>query len=203
MELTISYIERKFDLYNKKYFDGSLRKPSFKISKSKTQLGYLQTKFIPFKFYTLGVSVYYDRTEKQYDETIIHEMIHLYISQQGIKDNGAHGNRFKAECARINKDGWSLSRVTNISNWKISKEFKTKKFNVFCYETRHKGTFFIFCVSDSNISKYENYLKNKGYDYKLYIGVTDEKFYNFPICRTSIRGFMFLKGINNYFERYV
>ena len=49
-------------------------------------------------------------------------MIHLYISQNDIIDNGSHGRRFKAECARINKYGWDLSRTTDISGWKLSEE---------------------------------------------------------------------------------
>lgn len=32
--------------------------------------------------------------------TMLHEMIHQYIAENGIKDNSPHGNKFKQECKR-------------------------------------------------------------------------------------------------------
>lgn len=128
MTLTISYISEKFEKYNNLYFNGSLKTPKFKISNSKRALGTLSiSRRLNFyggytKEHTISISKYYDRTEKQYDNTLIHEMIHLYISQNDIIDNGSHGRRFKAECARINKYGWDLSRTTDTSGWKLSEE---------------------------------------------------------------------------------
>ena len=128
MTLTISYISEKFEKYNNLYFNGSLKTPKFKISNSKRALGTLCiSRRLNFyggytKEHTISISKYYDRTEKQYDNTLIHEMIHLYISQNDIIDNGSHGRHFKAECARINKYGWDLSRTTDTSGWKLSEE---------------------------------------------------------------------------------
>lgn len=141
MILTIAYIEQKFDLYNDLYFNGELITPNFEIINDKKQLGCLQSKYLYHNErmdYTLKVSRYYDRTEKQYDNTIIHEMIHLYIAQNHIIDNGAHGRRFITECARINKYGWNLSRCTDTSDWKLSEEAQKKvdrkSYNIIVYK---------------------------------------------------------------------
>ena len=86
MKLTLLYIENSFIKYNEKYFNGELVMPTFEITNSKIVLGQMETKYDMFykKRFILRVSKYYDRTEKQYDETIIHEMIHQYISQKSI-----------------------------------------------------------------------------------------------------------------------
>ena len=48
------------------------------------------------------ISKYYNQTEKQYDETLIHEMIHYYIKYKHIEDTDSHGIEFKKIMNRIN-----------------------------------------------------------------------------------------------------
>ena len=169
MVLTIKFIENSFDKYNVLYFNGLLKKPIFKITNSKRRLGSLGTRYLPFKNeYTLSVSKYYDRTEKQYDNTIIHEMIHLYIDQMGIVDNGSHGRVFKQHCARINQYGWNLSRCTDTSQWELTNESKKREenrlskisYNVIVYK-EPQGTQFIFRVAKGKELTYLNHLKSQ------------------------------------------
>jgi hypothetical protein len=197
MTLTIQYIESAFNKYNVLYFNGLLRKPVFKITNSKNRLGTLAIKISPFgaKSHTLSVSKYYDRTEKQYDNTIIHEMIHLYISQNNIIDNGSHGRRFKAECARINKYGWNLSRTTSTSDWKLSNEATEREekrlanasYSIIIYK-EDSGTQFIFRVAKGNENKFYNYLKDRcKLECKLFES-NDPIFDKLPSCRSRVRG---------------
>ncbi len=46
---------------------------------------------------------YSDLTKKEIDDTLVHEMIHQYIYQNGIKDSSAHGKVFKKFIERINE----------------------------------------------------------------------------------------------------
>lgn len=46
---------------------------------------------------------YPDLTEQEIDDTLVHEMIHQYIYQNGIKDSSVHGKVFKEFMGRINK----------------------------------------------------------------------------------------------------
>lgn len=197
MTLTINYIESAFVKYNALYFNGVLRKPTFRITNSKRQLGTLQTRRSPFgtKSFTLSVSNYWDRTEKQYDNTIIHEMIHQYIHQMDIIDNGSHGRHFKAECARINKYGWDLSRTTDTSGWKLSNESQKRETNrltnasysIIVYK-EPLGTQFLFRVSKGNEKMFYNYLKDTcKYECKLFTS-NDTIFDKLPSCRSRIRG---------------
>ena len=197
MKLTINYIESAFNKYNVLYFNGVLKRPSFKITNSKCRLGTLATKISPFgtKVHTLSVSKYYDRTEKQYDNTIIHEMIHLYISQMNIIDNGSHGRVFKQHCARINKYGWNLSRTTDASDWKLSDEAQKKEtnrlskvsYNIIVYK-EPSGTQFVVRVSKGNVLTFYNHIK---YVCKLeckFFKSNDVIFDKLPSCRNRIRG---------------
>ena len=204
MTLTISYISEKFEKYNNLYFNGSLKAPKFKISNSKRALGTLSiSRRLNFyggytKEHTISISKYYDRTEKQYDNTLIHEMIHLYISQNDIKDNGSHGRRFKAECARINKYGWDLSRTTDISGWKLSEEAQKRldnklsnaTYSVIVYQMYDTdNTQFIFRVAKGKELTYYNHLKYNCKAVKVkYFKSNDNIFESLPTCRCRIRG---------------
>lgn len=204
MTLTISYISEKFEKYNNLYFNGSLKTPKFKISNSKRALGTLSiSRRLNFyggytKEHTISISKYYDRTEKQYDNTLIHEMIHLYISQNDIIDNGSHGRRFKAECARINKYGWDLSRTTDISGWKLSEEAQKRldnklsnaTYEIIVYQMYDTdNTQFIFKVAKGKALNYYNLLKYKCKAVKVkYFKSNDNIFEYLPTCRCRIRG---------------
>jgi hypothetical protein len=204
MTLTISYISEKFEKYNNLYFNGSLKTPKFKISNSKRALGTLSiSRRLNFyggytKEHTISISKYYDRTEKQYDNTLIHEMIHLYISQNDIIDNGSHGRRFKAECARINKYGWELSRTTDISGWKLSEEAQKRldnklsnaTYEIIVYQMYDTdNTQFIFKVAKGKALNYYNHLKYKCKAVKVkYFKSNDNIFESLPTCRCRIRG---------------
>ena len=204
MTLTISYISEKFEKYNNLYFNGSLKTPKFKISNSKRALGTLSiSRRLNFyggytKEHTISISKYYDRTEKQYDNTLIHEMIHLYISQNDIKDNGSHGRRFKAECVRINKYGWDLSRTTDISGWKLSEEAQKRlddklsnaTYEIIVYQMYDTdNTQFIFKVAKGKALNYYNLLKYKCKAVKVkYFKSNDNIFEYLPTCRCRIRG---------------
>lgn len=209
MKLTINYIENKFELYNQKYFYGLLKKPHFKIKTTKRQLGCLSTKRVMsfngyMYIYTISISDFYNRNEKQYDNTLIHEMIHLYIAQQNLYDNGAHGRRFKAECARINKDGWELSRTTNTSGWELSEKAKDKVenidkvYNVITYLNTTRNKYFIFCVAKGNVQLYINHLKQCGYKNINHFKSRDAVFETFPICRNRVRGYWVDKNLEKY-----
>lgn len=209
MKLTLLYIENSFIKYNEKYFNGELVMPTFEITNSKRILGQMETKYDIFykKRFIIRVSKYYDRTEKQYDETIIHEMIHQYISQKNIKDNGSHGRYFKFMCSVINKDGWNLQRTTNVNDWKLTEESKQKEerikrnkvynIGVFCRPNRDKQ--FIFRYADCCESRIKRILEYNKLEYKLY-KTKDSIFDRFKNTQNRIGGIL-IDG-NEIYEKY-
>lgn len=121
MRIDINFIESNFEKFNRDYFGNKLPKPKFGIGKAKMILGSLnyKTKHTLFgskRFdYTIRLSVYYDQSEWQYLNTLLHEMIHYYISLNDIKDTSAHGKVFRSIMNNLNKKyNWDMSVSTKL-----------------------------------------------------------------------------------------
>lgn len=124
MQIDILWLRKNFEAYNQKYFDGVLPTPTFHIGRSKTRLGYLaykrgltmtgRIKWVKENAFTLGMSNYYDMSEYDFRNVLLHEMIHLSIAASGIKDTSPHGVVFRGMMARLNRDGWKIQVMTNM-----------------------------------------------------------------------------------------
>ena len=176
MELTISFIRESFHKYNKKYFKGELIEPNFSIINTKTILGRFKCRKSVYgeKIYIIEISKYYLRNEKQYDNTIIHEMIHQYIKQKGIKDNSSHGYYFKSIAAEINRDGWEIYRCNSMENIDIANENK-KEYHIFIYHTR-QGKYFLFASAKSSVEMYKKFMQKYNYEYKYFVSFDSLKY---------------------------
>lgn len=138
MELTVAYLQKKFNEYNKEFFDGVLPYINIKIGWSKRCFGIYHTETSRSTGKILNqhimISKYYNQTDKQYDETLIHEMIHYYIKYTGIHDNNSHGREFIKIMNRINNSsnfnitikGSSFGLTSDIEDNKI---YRIMKFN--------------------------------------------------------------------------
>ena len=193
IKLTYDYMKKKFDLYNKKYFEGKLFQPTFVINHSKRSLGcYVSNRNLSIhEFSVLKMSDYYKRTEKDFDNTLIHEMIHLYQHQNNCCDRG-HGIVFKSQCARINKDGWNLSRLDS-NSYEVSESVKkqaNKTYYVGCYVKKGTTEGFIFVMSKPNVENFKRYFMKRTdvYEFETFVSHNSSVFDNFTKCRNTIRG---------------
>lgn len=110
MKPTIDYIERKFQEFNALMFDGKLTMPQIQLSRARTFVGQCAakkhrtllhgTQLFDFR---LKFSICFDLTEEEWEDTIIHEMIHYYIGINGIKDTSVHGQVFRQMMETINQ----------------------------------------------------------------------------------------------------
>lgn len=135
---------RKFDLnlptlmrwhtkFNAEYFGGLLSTPIFKIRHNSTRkLGNFHCDYI-IGFsgkrravnQTITMYDYYDRTEKDFQTTFIHEMIHQWQSETyGVVD---HKNTFRSMAANINRYGWNISRCSNVSGVNVAEGIIPRK----------------------------------------------------------------------------
>lgn len=121
MQIDIQWMRDNFRQFNLKYFDGILPVPRFFIGRSRTRLGSLAYKrglmwHKSFKnaanAFTLSMSNYYDQTEYQFRNVLLHEMIHLSIAVSGVRDTSSHGIIFRGMMARLNREGWNISVTT-------------------------------------------------------------------------------------------
>ena len=106
MRANILFLKDRFAYFNSLCFDGRLPAVNLRISSSLRTMGTFShprgdRRAVPSQL-TLSISNRLDLEEKTIEDTIIHEMIHLYIYWNGIKDSSTHGVQFKEQMRRIN-----------------------------------------------------------------------------------------------------
>lgn len=189
MQITTDYIRKSFDKYNKLYFEGKLIRPLFKTSRSKRALGWFQVKVtfgLPITFIT--ISSYYDRSEKEFDTTILHEMIHLYVYQNRLQDNNNHGRIWTNYAKYINKDGWDI-QATHCGEMEVSSKYaKTPHYMML---VTHNGTPMLFRVSKNNLQVFFNHCREHFDKTYHFVSYDANKFGSFVTCRNKLRGKVF------------
>lgn len=191
--LTIEFIKENFHKYNNKYFDGTLKEPTFKITNTRRRLGCCKWKTIYYnqKVYTIEISNYFQRSEKDYCQTLIHEMIHLYIRQNDIYDNGKHhGPVFYRWADKINQDGWSISRTDSTEGCDCN--MVGKEYQVCIYHNVKKDYYFEFVLSPQKVEYYFDlfyYNRVANIEGYYFFKSTDSKRYaSYSVCRSRIYG---------------
>lgn len=110
MDITIPYIKKKFEEFNRLMFAGKLLMLPIRLSNAKTFLGmccFKQRKDkdgnIEKYDFVLRINTRADVPEELLEDTIIHEMIHYYIGYNQLKDTGPHGELFQTIMNGINE----------------------------------------------------------------------------------------------------
>ena len=123
MKLTTTWMAANFAKFNRKYFNAGLPTPRFIIVDSEVFLGQCGAKnwrSMNPDFY-LKLSCHTERSEYQYQCTLLHEMIHLYWQSKG-EWKVRHGDKFVEMALRFRKLGWNVS--TGPKNDKRKQEVK-------------------------------------------------------------------------------
>lgn len=118
MRPTLGWMSQAFDEFNRKYFGGKLTLPRFSTRCGNEYWGYympdgnfnrLTREFIPNGPGTIYLNGKWEREERDWESTLIHEMIHMYINEVLRKyPVNAHGKYFKEIADRINQDGFEI-----------------------------------------------------------------------------------------------
>lgn len=188
MELTTNFLKHKHSEYNKEYFGGCLPNVIFIIKKNKRTLGHYLHKH--FGLSEIMISTYYDRSERDFCRTLLHEMIHQYIDFKGLKDTSMHGRYFKEYSKMLNAHGWNITAreklPSNIST--------TEKHEYHVIKFREKsGSYFIFVSCSSHYNDFFQKLNQLSFSNGVYSEIekyktTNPIFSTFPQCRSNIRG---------------
>lgn len=126
-------LNRLFDLFNQKYYSGSLCKPIIVVQsngKDRRTMGWCTCEKVwkdhtkQAYYYEISIcSEYLYRDVKEICSTLLHEMVHLYCQENDIKDtsrgNTYHNKRFKSVAEShglvISYDkriGWSITELS-------------------------------------------------------------------------------------------
>lgn len=106
---TIELLEEKFNLFNKLIFKSALKPLPIRLSNAKSYYGMLKYKRTRSLFgkttkteFFMVFSIYFNLTEREIEDIVIHEMIHYYIDSNNIHDTSTHGKVFRELMQRIN-----------------------------------------------------------------------------------------------------
>ena len=98
IKITKELLSEWFDEVNKEFFNNELRKTNFVITHNRGHFG----QFRP-RTWTIEISTYWIRTERDYMNTLIHECCHCYVRQKYGYRVQSHGYEWKDIADRINR----------------------------------------------------------------------------------------------------
>lgn len=97
----LDFIDRTFKKYNFEIFESGLPRPKYSLTRARTFRGKLIYKLnrklrcsVATDF-EIRVSISFDLPQREWEDVIIHEMIHLHVASKGIKDSSSHGPQFR------------------------------------------------------------------------------------------------------------
>lgn len=163
----ISRLEELFEIFNDRFFESELQKPVITVSPDHTHknvLGWCTSREVwhdtttKDKRFELNICAeHLNLGIEEVAETLLHEMVHLFCSQNNIKDTSRggtyHNKRFKeaAEshglvCGSNSKYGWCITLLNDTARQEVNEYSEltdTKSFEIFregeSYKPKKKG----------------------------------------------------------------
>lgn len=160
MKLSQTWLNETFDHHNQTYFiplfGTELKRPTFIIKCLKRYGGYFNHKNgQPI----IAMSNFREYTEQGNSDTLLHEMIHEYIWQVGIKDNKTHGKEFMRILNTLKAHGAVVSpRV--LPQYVIGYDNAPQEVILLAY-LNQKGRYFVCRVSPSKVDLFWDFMVNK------------------------------------------
>lgn len=105
MKADLTFLNDRFDRFNRMIFRRPLPRPEMHISPARSFNGQFKAErrgLTGRKIYHLTLSNRYDLPVDTLEDTIIHEMIHFYIHVEGLRDASSHGPVFRKLMQEIN-----------------------------------------------------------------------------------------------------
>lgn len=170
MRPTLQFLTDCFCKFNDEIFRSSLPTPRLSVNKNRSRLGQLTFRITrriigkpTYSHFELSVSNVFDREQCVWEDTIIHEMIHLYIHANGYTDTSAHGEIFRAVMQKINRQ---FGRHINITARLSADERDTdtaRRHHYICVLTLSDGRTALACVARSRLFELWNRIP-EGFD---------------------------------------
>lgn len=174
MKVTAEWAEHAFDLYNEKYFQNKLKKPEFVLECDPGYFGYyrphgtfdkLNRKMTHiFGPGTLYLNARYtNRSEKEWVETLLHEMIHMYLNTvKRVYPRNGHGAEFMKMAELLNNEGgWNISEYGENANLEGSRSEESEEIikpAIICAIEKPNGKnyrIWLFRADDKRLEQYK------------------------------------------------
>lgn len=201
---TINFLKEVFHKYNPIFFGGVLKEPKFMLD-SKKHWGCCGAKIkhradgTRYYEHYIAVSIRCDRDQHSIENTMIHEMVHLYFDQQG-KWHVKHGAEFQAYARKINtqsKGQFHISTYTNATDTDIINDAVARKgygsqdtIMLCVYKSSLSSMYFAFAFSIDKTDYFKRYLLTLRSITFCVVGEVKRGngFNSYPLCRSRCSG---------------
>lgn len=207
MYFTLEFIEQTYDKFNLQIFGGRLPKVPFRLSTARSFVGkcaprngsiHRQGRH-PNDDFHLCFSTAHNLSRRQAEDTIIHEMIHLFINLHNLADTTHHGPLYRALMNSINaahKRDITISYkpttnddsraetsgdTTNTGIEQNSKPSMTRKCMVAVMRDAKGWGFKLLPRTYAGITRYYNGVKHAIAGFELYYAIVDAAFAAYPV----------------------
>ncbi len=196
MQVDIHWVRQNFQRFNADYFGGKLPEPRFVVGKARTRLGSCSWKRksrlgrTTYYDFTIAISNYYDQKEHDFQNVLLHEMIHLSIAYSGVKDSSSHGVVFRGMMERLNREGWNIQvshSMKGVEKTAVGQRRERRNRLVLAIET-DDGRCFLSCVNAHYAYRLDNRMRQSANlkSFAWYLS-DDPWFDDKPVVR-SLRG---------------
>lgn len=183
----LSFVTDAFNRFNTLIFDGNLPAPRFRMTHARTFRGKLvysvrtvwgRRKADDFE---MRISLDFDLPQTEWEDVVIHEMIHLHIASRGIKDSSSHGPKFRALMTEINRLHGRKICVTAKSTKEQLDSDKRMRGHYLCIARFTDGRFGVAPVAKSRIFElWDAFSRWADVVSVSWIGTVDPWFNRFP-----------------------
>lgn len=167
MQATTDLLKAWFNELNGRFFGSELPVPHFAVGNSRTALGTMTCRrrrigLLKWQVErTISISNYYDRSEDDFKNVLLHEMIHYCISVKNLKDTSPHGVIFRRIMARVNAEGCHVSVREKQPLAVAERNMQSRKPAVVLSMCDHKGARLLTVVNSSYALRLENRLRRQ------------------------------------------
>ena len=190
----VTFVERSFAKFNELCFAGELPPIAVKLTKARTFLGKVTYKgvrglfgrVVRYEDFCLRISTSFDLPENEWEDVVIHEMIHYYIARSGIRDTSTHGRVFRQMMSLINeKYSRSISIRHHSAQGRMEPRRCKPRINYLCITQLNDGNYGITVCIEEKINYLRRVLPRYFKIKSMTWYVSDDPFFNkYPRSRT-------------------
>lgn len=188
---TLSFVGDTFRRYNAMIFNEALPLPRFTLTRARTFQGKLcyrrraSLKGMVCEDFEMRISTLFDQSAEEWEDVVIHEMIHLHIAHSGIRDTSAHGPAFISKMNEINLRHGRHITVSGHATESQRSADKVVRAHYLCVARLSDGRYGVAPVAKTRIFQLWDMLSLvPGVIALRWVGSTDAWFNRFPRVQT-------------------
>lgn len=194
MKPSLTFAKEAFSRFNSLIFKSALPVPAFRLTNARTfrgKLCYTHTTRAGRRIcsdFEMRLSLDFDLPTTEWEDVIIHEMIHLQIAAKGIRDSSSHGPVFRTMMEQINRNHGRHIVISSKSTEQQLDQDKRIRGHYICLTRFNDGRLGVAPVAKSRIFElWDAFAGWSEINSVSWIGTVDPWFNRFPrVMKTKV-----------------